>query len=75
MVRYFYGFSHTYGHSKGDSKGRDIGTLYRFPTRAARDAWVAKGNDYDGPDYREAMPSTHPCVRAEKQYAIDPDRG
>jgi len=62
-MRYFYGFSHTYGSTACDDEGNDIGRVYRFATQEKRDAWVAAGNAYDGPDYREALPANHPEVR------------
>jgi hypothetical protein len=42
----YYGFEHRYGANMRDQDGDLIGTLYIFKSRAARDAWIDGGNQY-----------------------------
>lgn len=65
MARTFYAFAHRYGQTTGDSRGRSIGVVYGFTTRAARDRWVSRGPAYStAPGFREAVSASSREVRS-----------
>ena len=70
----YYGFEHRYGANKRDDAGDMIGTLHIFASRAARDAWVADGNEFcTAPGARTAIKSKSAArvLRITPTYLID----
>lgn len=65
MSRSFYAFLYTHGRSFGTDGNAAV---YVFPTRQARDAWVAAGPAYlTANGYREEAPASHKHVRRAKR--------
>jgi hypothetical protein len=65
MARTFYAFEHEYGGEMADRRGRSIGQVYQFRTKAARDLFVSLGPDYiNQKGWREPISATAPEVRS-----------
>ena len=74
----FYAIEYAYG-SDVVNHGARADRLHAFPSRPARDAWVARGSPAIGPGERKAVLSTHKAVRRtntpmwRRGAASDPD--
>lgn len=61
----FYGFDNTQGVGAVDDNGYRIGTVFRFPKKAERDAWVNDNLFGEGEIHREAIT----CAQARREMA------
>ena len=64
-MKNYYAIKYPCGVAVHANTGRRYGTYYKFPSRAARDKWVEEGGAYrTGPNWREAIPTNDPELRA-----------
>lgn len=72
-MKTYYAIYYPYGIACHANTGKRYGSYYRFSSREARDKWVEAGGDYrTSPNYREAIPSKDPELRAEIRRDSDP---
>ena len=71
-MKHHYAASYPYGIACNKA-GHLIRTIHRFPSAAARDAWVEAGNPYrTSPDHRQAMASRQAAPDIRRQAATAP---
>ena len=67
MTKYFYAHDANYGINTTFNGQRLYGTILRFPTRAARDAWV-EADRFEGFYRREAVSAADVRAKTRRMY-------